>query len=661
MTRRMAWSRPGRVASLPLLVGALGLAPAAAQVSLFDWTFAGNPAGSGSMTPMTLHVVGPDGGTCSAGTTSQFETIMPASGLISVDVDFVNLDSWVAQGHAIFDSPALLVDGVLTQPPQYGCCPNGWPTAAYHFDVEVTAGQVLGLGVWSADCIEGPGVADFVNLVFVPDDLVLVPAAIDVRERFEVGAPPGGGFGASVAALADVDGDGHGDFAAIDPDADVPYLSLLSGWDGSLLLSVAGPFADATIVASAGLFDGDSVPDVLVGMPTADVAGVSDAGRCEVRSGVDGSVLLAVEGTSGIQVGIGAAGAGDVDGDGHDDILVGEKGTYFKKGKVRILGGPDGHLIASLLGATVNTTFGRVVAGGGDADGDGVPDVAVGEPGAFASSVAQVHVFSGATQGELLTPAGTGDFGTAIEWAGDVDGDGHDDVLVGAPDASADQGAFTLHSGATGATLLTVTGETAGMQLGRVLAAGADLDGDGTLDVATNADTVPARVRVFDAVTGEVEGELDPGGSIVGGGLDVLGDVSGDGIADLVASATSPGVTVYHNLDRGPPPTIAVNGSPLPGSPLSIVVDGLLPSAPLLLVVRASQLSEPFKGGVMVPFPQLLVGLTASPSGHLDVAGNWPTGLPLWSSIWLQAWVPDSDALLGWSATDGVILSQIVP
>src|SRR5262245_64506732 len=150
---------------------ALAAPPVFGQFGGFTWTLAGSTQGSGTQSPTGLHVVGPDGGGCIDGSTTQFETVIPGPGTISVDVAFVNLDSWVAQGHALFDSPCVLLDGALTQPPSAECCPNGWPTGNYHFDLPVTGGQVLGLGVWAVDCAEGPGIADFSNLVYTPTTL----------------------------------------------------------------------------------------------------------------------------------------------------------------------------------------------------------------------------------------------------------------------------------------------------------------------------------------------------------------------------------------------------------------------------------------------------------------------------------------------------------
>ncbi len=661
MTSRGACARNRRGVEKWLLIALLAgfAAPAArAQFGGVDWTLVGNPGGSGSILANSLHVVGPDNVSCELGNTTQFETIIPAAGTISVDVDFVNLDSWVVQGHAIFDSPAALVDGVLTQPPAWDCCPNGWPTAAYHLEVTVLPGQVLGLGVWSADCIEGPGVADFTNLVFVPKELSVIPAAIDVRKRFEVNGPSSSLFGTDAANLGDVDGDGFDDVAVIAPGGDSPSLAILSATDGATLLSVDGPFAEVAVLARAGFFDADAVPDVVIGMPGTDVQPKTDAGRCEVRSGVDGSLLFALDGTANLgELGVSVAGAGDVDGDGRDDIVVGELPTLLKKTTVRVLGGPDGHVIATFQSASTFGNFGRVVAGGGDADGDGVRDVIIGELSLGGTIADTVHLFSGATQVELLTLTGTGGFGQALAWAGDVDGDGHDDILIGAPyddGAFVDAGRVTLVSGATGVTLLSVTGEAGGTQLGwNLAAANTDLTGDGHPDFAADA-------RVFDIVTGELEAALDGSGPI----RDILSDVSGDGLDDLVTSYVYyiyGEVIVFHNLDRGPPPVILATGSAVAGGTISVTIDGLLPSVPLLLVVGTSELSEPFKGGVLVPYPQLLVPLVSSGTGQVAISSLWPAGLPIWSTVWFQGWAPDSDAYLGWVATDGIALTQIVP
>jgi hypothetical protein len=293
--------RAALVLAVIVALFALAAPPAFGQFGGFTWTLAGSTQGSGSQTPTGLHVVGPDGIGCTDGSTTQFETLIPGPGTISVDVDFVNLDSWViAQGHAIFDSPCVLVDGVMTQPPSAPCCPNGWPSGPYHFDVPVQGGQVLGLGVWAADCAEGPGIADFSGLVFTPTEQLVYPVAIDVHERFQVHGGQSSDFGYDVAGLGDVNGDGRGDIVTIAPGPDLAPQGLvqyLSGNDGTPLQTLFGDFNKALTVAGAGDFNNDGTPDAIIGLPGKNANGKTNAGRAEVRSGLDGALLYALEGT----------------------------------------------------------------------------------------------------------------------------------------------------------------------------------------------------------------------------------------------------------------------------------------------------------------------------------------------------------------------------
>jgi hypothetical protein len=149
--------------------------------------------------------------------------------------------------------------------------------------------------------------------------------------------------------------------------------------------------------------------------------------------------------------------------------------------------------------------FGRSITGAGDVNGDGFADLIVGGPGNFTGQSTypgHVYLYTGGATGVSNVPRAdvTGDtlatfmvFGTAVSAAGDLDGDGYPDVLVGAHNASSSTGvpgeAYAYAGGATGLTLigrLDSSGGTAPMH-GFAVAGLGDVNGDGFVDVAVGA------------------------------------------------------------------------------------------------------------------------------------------------------------------------------
>ncbi|HEX9794006.1 MAG TPA: hypothetical protein VGC54_08490 [Planctomycetota bacterium] len=172
--------------------------------------------------------------------------------------------------------------------------------------------------------------------------------------------------------------------------------------------------------------------------------------------------------------GAAVAAAGDVDDDGHPDLVV---GAYFEdsglgpaQGAAYVISGADGRVLHRIAGSFVNGRFGTAVAGIGDADGDGHDDFAVSatlEPDGFGGLQGVVRAYSGAS-GALLAQvarASAENFGLTQAAAGDLDGDGLGDLLVGAPTANfggGAEGAVFAYSGRAGRLLHQKAGATAG-------------------------------------------------------------------------------------------------------------------------------------------------------------------------------------------------------
>ena len=79
-------------------------------------------------------------------------------------------------------------------------------------------------------------------------------------------------------------------------------------------------------------------------------------------------------------------------------------------------------------------------------------------------------------------------------------------------------------------------------------------------------------------------------------------------------------------------------------------------NAPAALVLGLAGLYAPFKGGVLVPSPDLLVpGLLTDTAGALALSGLWPPGVPAGLDVYLQAWIQDVTAVGGLAGSNGIV------
>jgi hypothetical protein len=264
-----------------------------------------------------------------------------------------------------------------------------------------------------------------------------------------VGAP-GEAIGRALAG-GDLNGDGWGDvvvgIASMTGTVRVitgspAHLGVLYTWSG---MSTGDMFGRS--VAMAGDLDNDGYPDVVVGAPGNATNGAG-AGMVRAFSGRTGGTPLiwAWFGDDlADALGESVAGAGDVDGDGYDDVIAGAPtyevaGSY--RGLARIFSGRTGAVIRTLYGDPSWLYFGAAVAGVGDLDGDGKDEVAVTSTSAASGPLTygSVRIFSGATGAPIYTIYGdTYDafgFGIAMASLGDLNGDGREDLIVGANEDS---------------------------------------------------------------------------------------------------------------------------------------------------------------------------------------------------------------------------------
>jgi hypothetical protein len=375
-------------------------------------------------------------------------------------------------------------------------------------------------------------------------------------------------FGGAVA-MGDVTGDGKPDLVvgARFARGENGAVHVYSGADGSLVRSHGSVLISAQLGASVACTDvnRDGYADVIAGGPHAYRFGLKNAGRVQVFSGRDGSTLYDFCGEeSGLQFGESVA-AADLNGDGCPEVLVGAPLAGLKNkpgtGVVYAYSGKDGSFLREFRGPRQWSMAGQSIAVA-DLDRDGVPEVIAGaadfNPKQLPSD-GSVLVFSGRTGGllnELTGDSRVRGLGQSLA-VGDVNGDGHPDVVTGAPGSVTNgqiyAGAVLVFSGRDSALLCQIEGETHAA-LGQSVAM-ADVNGDGRREIiAGAADAVPddyrkrgdfpsiGDVRVY-AGTGELleqrRGDLK--NDLLLGWSIATADLNHDGAAEVLAGCPNGG------------------------------------------------------------------------------------------------------------------------
>lgn len=331
-----------------------------------------------------------------------------------------------------------------------------------------------------------------------------------------------------------------------------------------------------TSVASAGDVNGDGYFDVLVGAPYFDNPH-SNEGRLFVFLGSAAGLATTPASTAESNkaettFGTSVASAGDINGDGYSDVVVGAP-TYTNdqnsEGRAYVYLGSANGLAASPAWSIESnqsiSNYGFSVASAGDVNGDGATEVIVSAPnGTFGQDdEGRANLYSGSVAGLATTTSWTaesnqvgGNFGRSVASAGDVNGDGFSDVVVGAPKFDAGQTnegrAYIYLGSATGlvsSASWTVDGEQNGANLGVSVATAGDVNGDGFADVIVGADGFNAgqvdEGRVYlhmgsasgPATTPTWFAESDRTAAAFGASVAPAGDVNGDGFADVILGA----------------------------------------------------------------------------------------------------------------------------
>lgn len=391
-------------------------------------------------------------------------------------------------------------------------------------------------------------------------------------------------------------------------------LSSLDGTNGFEMNGVASSDDTGDSVALAGDINGDGFSDVIVGAPGAD----KFAGAAYVLFGHASPFgtdfeLSSLNGNNGFilshpeisdSLGTSVASAGDLNGDGLADIIVGSPfGFSSGTGDAYVVFGHIGKFDTDIDISTLNGANGfvisnssgedgaaRSVASAGDVNGDGFADIIVGAPSdddfAGASYVIFGHAggfdpnidvakLERADGVRVDGPGGDAGSGSSVASAGDVNGDGFADIIVGAPDAYEQSGgSYVVFGGAhlpadivlsklngTNGFKIVRGGESAGFSV----ASAGDINGDGFADIIVGAPYADSNGGIGSAsgvgyvIFGHADGfgaSVDPTslngksgfaiedqilGDEVGFSVGSAGDVNGDGFDDFLISAPEGG------------------------------------------------------------------------------------------------------------------------
>jgi hypothetical protein len=353
--------------------------------------------------------------------------------------------------------------------------------------------------------------------------------------------------GTCIASVGDVNGDGYADLVV-----GAPYHDAEGVNKGKVYVYRGSPSGPSVIpgftatghtdwdqlghgVAGVGDVNGDGYADILVGAPGVD-AGGNAKGQAYLYPGGSGglssSLAFTITGQADYDaLGLSVGGAGDVNGDGYADVLVGAplaRVGGVSRGQAYLYMGDGGGLSSSptftATGRADGDQLGAPVTNAGDVNGDGYADILIGASGVDAggSDRGQAYLHLGGSAGLSPSPAftitGQADYdglGFSVGGAGDVDGDGYADVLIGAPGVDAGgsgRGQAYLYlggsSGLSSSPAFTITGQSDDDNLGISVAGAGDVNGDGYADILIDAPGAPGgtyKGQVYLYLGGSVE------------------------------------------------------------------------------------------------------------------------------------------------------------
>jgi hypothetical protein len=254
-------------------------------------------------------------------------------------------------------------------------------------------------------------------------------------------------------------------------------------------------------------------------------------------------------------MGCSVSGAGDVNNDGYDDVIVGAYGYLTRTGRAYIYyGGSSMNNTAdvTMTGGAVGDWFGYSVSGAGDVNKDGYADVIVGAYG-YLYDIGRVYIYYGGINMDVAADVtmteieSSNYFGYSVSGAGDVNKDGYADVIVGAYGYSSNTGRAYIYYGGNsmdnGADIM-MTGEGTNSRFGRSVSGAGDVNKDGYADVIVGADGYASigRAYIYHGGsnmnnTADVTMTGEASGNYFGRSVSGAGDVNNDGYDDVIVGA----------------------------------------------------------------------------------------------------------------------------
>lgn len=524
-----------------------------------------------------------------------------ASALLGVDVSMagdVNGDGWsdVIVGAPYYTNGQANEGGTWV----YHGSATGLNTSAATHDEGNQSGARFGTAVGTAGDVNGDGYADII--IGAPG--YTNGESAEGRVWLWYGSSSGmsathnwraeGGqtdaqFGIAAATAGDVNGDGYSDVIigapgyhnpSTDEGAAMVYhgspATLSEAADWTKRSNQEGAFFGWS-VGTAGDVNGDGYADIIVGAPLWDSGQVDEGGVWIYRGSESGLVSAPYwykqSDQANAQYGYSVGAAGDVNGDGYGDIVVGailwDAGQNDEGGAWVYHGSSSGVIPAPAWykqSDQDNAQYGYSVGTAGDVNGDGYADIIVGTPfwDHGQTNEGGAWVYLGSASGVISAPAwykqsdqDNAQFGRSVGTAGDVNGDGYSDVIVGAPywedDANNEGRAWVYHGSASGlqaAPAWHAESNQIGANLGWAVATAGDVNGDGYSDIIVGAPywgdgglVSEGKVWVFHGSSSGLGAssawskESGQNDGYYGYAVNTAGDVNGDGYADIILGA----------------------------------------------------------------------------------------------------------------------------
>lgn len=527
-------------------------------------------------------------------------------------------------------------------------------------------------------------------------------ASAQLAGTIREGVDDGGRFGAPLANLGDLTGDGIDDFIVGEPSYGAIGDGRIAVYDGAtatLLFAAIGGSGEelGSSVAGVGDWNGDGVRDFAYSAPSWNGAS-NDRGAIDVASGVDGSVFRTFLGTTNQRLGDYMAAVGDLDGDRIQELLVGDPAA-----DELLIYKSSGALLAK-INASAGDRFGYSPARLGDLDGDGIDEFAASarfydDSRAGLTDCGRVLIFSGKTRAQLFSIRGLANddyFATRIAPLDDIDGDGTADWAAGTfySDAGGhSSGQVRVFSGKKGGTLHTFDGHVALEMYGISLDGVPDLNDDGFGDFVIGGPYGGANGLGHFEVRSGHDGTLlwsrDGSSSTTNAneafGTGVLGgNFDGDGVGDLLVADPycdrranlflpwkelgtlqwwygAPAYTSHYGSGLAGTfgtPQLSALGKPLLGATFDVALtNSRLATTTALLLLGTTAINVPYKGGallVQADLASLYISLPSLGTVLSEDLPNDPTlnGLELFVQV-LEA---DPGAVKKISMTDGLKL-----